>query len=241
MLKVSESSNCCYLSINLCGVFLECTEFKRLLFKNETINSFTLGEPPFVNSTAFCNQRKENNGIASENEFPHVAIIKLQNRFLPRNLHESETKCVGSLISDRHVLTSVYCVSSDRNYKVLVQLGTNNYTYEKDHEAKMSANTYEVEEIDAKYGVSILKLNRKVQFDEHVMPVCLYPSSNFVGDVVLVGWSGDWRECDPTLKKWQVQNKLIEQTRWHLTFSESSIINYRQVRKEPKIFENFVH
>ena len=191
-----------------------------------------MGEPSFINATAFCNQNKENNGITSENEFPHIAIIKLQNRFLPRNQNESKTKCVGSLISDRYVLTSVFCVSSDRNYKVSVQLGTNNYTYDKTNSAERAKYYYEVDDIDAKFGVSILKLSRRVEFDEHVMPICLSPDNKILNDAVLVGWTGHWLDCNPILRKWQIKNKLIEQGRWHLKFAESSITNYWQVRKD---------
>lgn len=136
---------------------------------------------------------------------------------------------MGSLISHRHVLTSVFCVSSNRNFKVSVQLGTNNYSYDESQDPKIIGNNYEVEDIIAKYGVSLLKLSRSVELSKHVMPVCLFPDEAFVGDTLLVAWNGDWRECDPILKKWHINQELIEKRRWQYKFEASAIINYREV------------
>lgn len=191
--------------------------------KREAVDSFILGEPSSVSKTPVCHQNTANVGIASEKEFPHIAIIKLQHRQMQRNTYGALTKCVGSLISDQHVITSIFCVQSDINHEVTVQLGGINFNENN------SDNIYEVEDIDKIHGVAVLKLKTKVEFNENVMPICLFPNQNITSDVILAGWTGDWRECDPKLKKWHVANNFVEHGTWHLKIDESIVINYRQV------------
>lgn len=183
-----------------------------------------MGEPSTTKIVEICNQKKANTGLASEKEFPHIAIINLQSRLLTRNNHESLSKCVGSLISDRHVLTSMFCISSDQNFHLSVRLGA--YKLDENN----ISNIYDVEHIEAKHGVAILKLNRKVNFSEQIMPICIFPDKEAAMSILLSGWTGDWRECDPKLKKWQIENYLVKRNRWQFFIDETSIINYRQVR-----------
>lgn len=203
--------------------------------KNETINAFILGEPSIFRSTNICNQKKENTGQASEKEFPHVAIIDIRNRSSPIGSFESLRKCAGSLISDRHILTSKFCVSTGQNYHISVQLGAFNFD-----DMKIN-NNYFVESIEENRGVTILKLNRKVIFSEHVMPVCLFPDPNVVSSFLLVGWTGDWRDCNRKLKKWQIESSSVVLNRLSFSIPEDSIINYRQVRRNLKSSPKLVH
>lgn len=205
------------------SIILECIEFKNLMRKNETTQSFILGEPPVVKITEICNQNKDNIGIASEKEFPHIALIKLKGK--ARGQYRSEMKCVGSLISDRYVLTSTYCVSSDLNYQINVELGVINI-----NSIDLSMNSFKVIEVTIKYGITLLKLNRKVTFNEFIIPACLYPDKKASTEFLLTGWTGDWFECDPKLKKWHISNDLVEYSVWKQTIDEAAIINYRQVK-----------
>jgi Trypsin len=204
-------------------MFIECSEYKKLQVRDETVSSFVIGEPKLVEKVAFCNQNENDIGIASENEFPHMAVIKLQNRAMIRNSIGSVSKCLGSLISEQHVLTSVFCVFSDEKHEVSVELGVFNFNEVGLHHG------FGVVEIDKKYGVTILKLNRKASISETVLPICLFSGESFSSQVLLSGWTGDWRECDPKLKKWHVGNRLIEKMRWQMKIDEASILNYRQV------------
>jgi hypothetical protein len=198
-------------------------EYKKLLIKNETINSFVLGEPSTITTTEFCNHKRENTGIASDKEFPHIALIKLDDG-VPKTYHQ-EVKCVGTLISDRHVMTSYFCVNSLIKHKVFVYLGTFNYNLSGE-----GVRSFEVESAESIYGVTILKLKNQVSFDERIMPACLFTGKSTASDILLTGWTGDWRECDPRLKKWLVRNSLVVNVnRWQMTIDQSSILNYREV------------
>lgn len=190
--------------------------------RNETINSFIFGEPPTIKQVPFCNQNKENIGIASEMEFPHIALIKLQK--IADN-HHFISKCVGSLISDRHVITSFYCVSSLVKYDVKVQLGVSYL----DSEDSFS-NIHDVESLETKYGVTILKLQSQVYFSQKIMPACLFTKKLVTPEVILAAWSGDWRECDPMLKKWHISNTAVNISNLQIRVDQSTIVNYRQVR-----------
>lgn len=206
--------------------FLECVEYKKLLVKNETINSFILGEPSTISRVEICHQNKENIGIASEMEFPHIGLIKLQEVNDIRRHHNIEAKCVGSLISERHVITSFYCVNSLIKYQVTVQLGVFNYD-----SSDSNLKTHKVESLETKYGVTILKLQNNVVFAENIMPACLYPDKVSTSEVLLAAWNGDWRECESKLKKWHINNnEVIHSNRWQISIDQSAIINYRQVQ-----------
>jgi hypothetical protein len=62
------------------------------------------------------------------------------------------------------------------------------------------------------------------------MPACLFTGKSTKADILLTGWTGDWRECDPRLKKWLVRNSLVVNiNRWQMMIDQSSIINYREV------------
>lgn len=180
-----------------------------------------------IKRVEICNQNRKNTGIASESEFPHVAVIKLLQIRDYRLNHNVETKCVGSLISERHVLTSFYCVNSLLKFKVTVHLGGFNFDL-SDNNIK----NYEVESLESKYGVTILKLHEQVIFSENIMPVCLFTGDVATSEVLLAAWNGDWRECETTLKKWHINNNaVVYSNRWQITIDESAIINYRQVQQ----------
>lgn len=213
--------------------FLECVDYKKLNTIEQTIFPFVIGEPSVVKRITFCHHNKENIGIASEMEFPHVAVIKLQPLLDARSdYYRTESKCVGSLISERHVLTSTFCVNSDHNYKLEVQLGAFNYDLAGRH-----VKSFDVEKVESIYGVSILKLDRKIEFSEHIIPICLFPDKNVTSQYLLAGWTGDWRECDPRLKKWHIENNGVDVKHSLLSIDESAIINYRQVIR--KFFGKF--
>lgn len=196
------------------------------MMKNETIESFVYGEPPTVKSTPICYQNKANIGIGSEKEFPHIALIRLKS--LPRNRYRTEIKCVGSLISDRFVLTSSYCIKFTGNlksqYHINVELGVFHI-----NSVDLSMSSFKAVEVSTKFGITLLKLDRRVVFNEFIQPICLYPDKQAASEFLLTGWTGDWLECDPKLKKWHIENHLVDHEFWRLTIDEAAIINYRQV------------
>lgn len=125
------------------------------------------------------------------------------------------------MISDFHVITTVHCVHSDLNQFVTVQLGS--------FKLEETDGGVDVEEIEKKYGIAILKLKKKVEFSENVLPICLFPDKDVTSQVLLAGWTGDWRDCDPRLRKWYIGNNLVEKSVWQMKINESAVLNYRQV------------
>lgn len=203
----------------------ECIESRSLLFNNQTTHSFIFGEQPKIIATPFCNHNKANNGLASEKEFAHVAVIKVENlRFPDNDFFNRESKCVGSLISSRHVLTSFHCVFSTVSYKISVYLGVFNLNSIED------GVLFDIDTVDANFGLSILTLSKNVEFSEKILPICIHWGKELSPPIVLAGWTGDYRECDPKLKKWHIDQTSMNDTVWNFKVAESSIINYRQVR-----------
>ena len=169
-----------------------------------------------------------------EKEFPHIALIKMDDLNGIRRNYNMEVKCVGSLISDCHVITSFYCVSSLVKHKVTVYLGVSNYDL-----SGSGVKSFDVESLETKNGVTILKLQNRVIFDEHILPTCLYPEKSTNSEFLLTGWTGDWRECDPQLKKWHVSNSLVVKSyKWQMTMQQTSIINFREVNNVEESFKN---
>lgn len=201
-------------------------EYQKLMMRNETVESFVFGEPSTIETVTICNQNNRDIGLAVMKEFPHVALIRVRKQHPKRTNMLSETRCVGTLISERHVITSVFCVFLEQNQEITVHLGVFN-----DDSIDENSKTYKVEDFETKYGVTILKLNIvKVEFSEHIMPICLHPDKSTKSSFLLAGWIGDWRDCDPKLKKWHIDNQLVKFDKWNLQVDESMIINYRQVR-----------
>lgn len=151
-------------------------------------------------------------------------MIKVENlRFAENDFFNRESKCVGSLISDRHVITSFHCVFSTVSFKITVYLGVFNLNSIED------GQQFEIETVDANFGLSVLTLSKKVEFSEKILPVCIHSGKDLSPPLVLAGWTGDWRECDPKLKKWHIDQQSMNDTFWNFKVAESAIINYRQV------------
>lgn len=179
-----------------------------------------------MNTIETCNHNPRDIGIAVPREFPHVALITLQSKHASRVNFRTQQKCVGSLVSDRHVITSQFCISFYSDQIVKVRLGVFNYD-----EFNSGEKSYNADVVESKYGLSILKLQSKVEFSETIMPACLFPEKITASPFLLTGWTGDWRDCFPKLRKWQINNDLVEINAFWMTVDEAVVINYRQVRQ----------
>ncbi|XP_037947122.1 serine protease grass-like [Teleopsis dalmanni] len=114
-------------------------------------------------------------------EFPWMALIKY-------NSVDKPYKCGGTLITHRHVLTAGHCLSATYNI-VGVRLGEHDMNTDPDCEKRgrkfvcmPPVVEYGVEKIishpDYKRrtlvnDVAIIKLNRDVEFNKHIKPICL--------------------------------------------------------------------
>ncbi|XP_017868472.1 PREDICTED: uncharacterized protein LOC108617259 isoform X2 [Drosophila arizonae] len=150
--------------------------------------------------------------------FPWQAYIRI-----------GSSRCGGSLISRRHVVTAGHCVARATPRQVHVTLG--DYVINSAVEP-LPAYTFGVRRIDVhpyfkftpqadRFDVSVLTLERTVHFMPHIAPICL-PEKNedFLGKY---GWAAGWGALNPgsrlrpkTLQAVDVpviENRICE--RWH--------------------------
>uniref|UniRef100_W8AQS9 Serine proteinase stubble n=1 Tax=Ceratitis capitata TaxID=7213 RepID=W8AQS9_CERCA len=150
--------------------------------------------------------------------FPWQAYIRI-----------GSSRCGGSLVSRRHVVTAGHCVARATPRQVHVTLG--DYVINSAVEP-LPAYTFGVRRIDVhpyfkftpqadRFDVSVLTLERPVHFMPHIAPICL-PDKNedFLGKF---GWAAGWGALNPgsrlrpkTLQAVDVpviENRICE--RWH--------------------------
>uniref|UniRef100_A0A1B0BNH1 Peptidase S1 domain-containing protein n=1 Tax=Glossina palpalis gambiensis TaxID=67801 RepID=A0A1B0BNH1_9MUSC len=150
--------------------------------------------------------------------FPWQAYIRI-----------GSSRCGGSLISRRHVVTAGHCVARATPRQVHVTLG--DYVINSAVEP-LPAYTFGVRRIDVhpyfkftpqadRFDVSVLTLERIVHFMPHIAPICL-PEKNedFLGKF---GWAAGWGALNPgsrlrpktlqTVDVPVIENRVCE--RWH--------------------------
>merc|ERR1711953_1198855 len=133
-----------------------------------------------------CGQKKEEpllvtrvvgGGEALRNEFPWAAhiVIRTDGR---------DTRCGGSLINDRVVITAAHCVQ-DNILTINVTLGEHNIKLKEGFEFRTrvkefgydvhNSYRYQPKEGTVEYDIALLELEKPVNFQEykHIRPICL--------------------------------------------------------------------
>ncbi|KAK8404095.1 hypothetical protein O3P69_000269 [Scylla paramamosain] len=118
-----------------------------------------------------------------------AAVIK--QSFLSKRI-----ACGGALINDRWIVTAAHCVHSTPISSMKVRLGEWNV---KKQDERLPHEDFDVERkevhphykaADFQNDLALIRVNRKIVFKEHIIPVCLpQQDASFVGDYATVtGW-----------------------------------------------------
>lgn len=201
---------------------LACIKYRGRMKKNLTISSFIIGEPEAYQMIGFCNTNKNDIGVAVEKEFPHITyIVGKPEQPLP------ESKCLGSLITEKFVLTTALCVNYIRHSSATVYFGVLNLTTEfqaYDHVVVYRHSIYSLEDI------TLLQLPKVMEISENIFPTCLSTFSN--DKFVLTGWTGYRFDCNPVLKKWYIESDEVGACgKKKLCFNSTNIVNYHEVNQ----------
>uniref|UniRef100_A0A1I8PZH1 CLIP domain-containing serine protease n=1 Tax=Stomoxys calcitrans TaxID=35570 RepID=A0A1I8PZH1_STOCA len=172
--------------------------------------------------------------------FPWMALLIYDDESNPY-------KCAGSLISQQHVLTAAHCIRGRESTIIAIRLGEHRKSTTRDcftlMEQEKCAPPVEdigIEEfiLHSNYrgvynDIALVRLNRKVEFKEHIKPICLPIYDNLRTKLyeryIISGWGGtetgnssdvlriavvprvETASCQVQLQPWGLLNELNEQ------------------------------
>ncbi|RZF45063.1 hypothetical protein LSTR_LSTR002024 [Laodelphax striatellus] len=182
---------------------------------------------------AQCGVTYETRIIGGENaapgEFPWVVLLLFTSSLLPKN--RLAALCSGSIISDRHVITSAHCLidKDDPSFKLAaVRTGVHN---KANHEICVGSvcypqSKYEDYHIDKQYvhylfqgsafsgyDIALIRVDRNFKFNNYVQPICLDTSKTLLKelagtDFVSSGWG--YTRYDKKTKEYYVDANILQ-------------------------------
>ncbi|XP_065359422.1 uncharacterized protein LOC135953441 [Calliphora vicina] len=148
----------------------------------------------------YSGDRVANGHVAALFGFPWMALLKYDDEL-------NVFKCGGSLISDRYVLTAAHCISKSNNILIAARLGEYQISTDKDctNSTRKNVCADPVEDVGIEeilihenyqgnlyYDIALIRLNRTVQFQRHIKPICLPIYDNLrtkeYSQYVISGW-----------------------------------------------------
>ncbi|GLH11253.1 Serine protease snake, partial [Gryllus bimaculatus] len=184
--------------------FAECSKYGEAVFRHEIS---PLASHPVkldqcaLNRLSFIPQHE----IAQANEFPHVALLGYGDEKAP------SWECGGSLISERFVLTSANCISSEKGIPKIVRLGerdlntTDEINEHEDYKVAEAILHPEFENGVLYNDIALLRLAKDVAFTASIRPACLHTQKDIQAQrTIISGWGpGDWtiHEISTQLRK----------------------------------------
>lgn len=126
-------------------------------------------------------------GAAYPGQWPWIGIVYHRRQ---SDLPMAQYACSGTLISDRHVLTSMLCVAGENgtvllsSEDVFFRIGTHrrnffNFGYARHRRVSRIHQPTDFEQEGSKNELVILELNERVTFNDYVQPGCIGPDFNF--------------------------------------------------------------
>jgi len=208
------------------SMFYTCCRSPDLgLGRARSVDSSLLGArtlpPPYSSTISLLTKRAEHNwiqqepecGISRHRQFSKRIIGGDTAKFaeLPWQVHIriSSYQCGGVLLNHWYIATAAHCVHRAKLNKISVHLGE--FDTKDEQPEPLESETYKVEHIiihpdfrymltqPDRYDVALLQLDRPVQYQENIIPICLPPA-----DIPLQGKTGvvaGWGKTDNSYGK----------------------------------------
>lgn len=130
-------------------------------------------------------KRIVNGKAAQEDQFPWMVFLRV---YFPGQA----TRCGGSIITKRHVLTAGHCtlLNEEEAVKIDVIYGSNDIHKGTTLRAEKMIRHPQFDAAKFLYDIAILLVEKEIQYGNSARPICLpsAPVNIFNSDVVVAGW-----------------------------------------------------
>ncbi|XP_070509414.1 venom protease-like [Chironomus tepperi] len=177
----------------------KCKEYRSITQKEFYMGSLILNQKGKVVIQDKCQHKSIGLIVggtdAYPSEFPHQALLG----YKPRDNKDTIWVCGGSLVSADHVLTAAHCMNHRETGPVkFVKLGMRRRLQEDDRVQMFNVDTLHPHpQYNRKTNlndIALIKIKGKVNFNEHLYPICLPTTQPENSDVLLTGFGKTGRD-----------------------------------------------